>query len=312
MGARLSLATLLMVVVCSTGALAQSAPAPSSAVVPDTVIRPGDQVAIKVFGEQSLSQTLTVAADGKIDYPLIGPIALAGLTPPVAQKKLSEALQRYVRNPLVTLSIVAPGSMSVSVVGNVKSPGVYQIRSGGRLSDALAAAGGFGPTNGDLPDARITFPDGSTTEVSLQKLLHDGDSSLNVALTDKSVVNIAAPNLFTVQVVGAVDRPGNVQLEEGQRLSMAIARAGTSPNAVSDLNHVVITRTEPDGKTVKLQVNMYNALLHGDMSADPVLQKGDLVYVPQGTRPVSMGGVTPLSLIQNLTGNVVQGKLNYP
>lgn len=312
MVARLFLSTVLLIMLCSAIAAAQAAPQASSAVVPDVVIQPGDQLNIEVFGDRSLTQIVRVSTEGKIDYPLIGSLAVAGMSPPAATQKITEALRKYLTHPLVTLSVVAAGSMSISVIGNVKTQGEYQIRSGGRLSDAIAAAGGFGPTDGDLPMVRITSPGGSIKEVSLQELFHGGDASLNVPLTDKSVVNVLAPNVLTVEVVGAVDRPGNVQLDEGQRLSMAIARAGTSPDAISDLNHVVITRIDPSGKTTKQEVNLYNTLLHGDMRSDPVLQKGDLIYVPQGTRSVAQGGVTPFSLIQNLAGSVTPYIPNYP
>lgn len=299
--ARLSLTAALLVSLCSVSAAAQTVPA---SVVPDAVIQPGDELSIAVFGDPSMTQTIKVSADGKIDYPMIGPQAVAGMSPVAAKQKITKALESYIKYPQVTLSVSAPGSMTVSVIGDVKTQGKFEIRAGGRLSDAIAAAGGFGPTNGALPIARITNPEGSTIEVSLEKLLRDGDDSLNVPLNDRSVVNVVGPNLFTVGVAGAVDRPGNVQLEEGQRLSMAIARAGTSPDSIADLNHVVITHTDPNGMTTKQVVNLYNTLLHGDMRSNPVLRKGDVVYVPQGTRAVAQGGVTPLSLLQNLLGGV--------
>jgi polysaccharide biosynthesis/export protein len=285
---------------------AVAAPPPAAAgpatVVPDNVIRPGDQVSIQVYGDPSLTQTLTVAADGKIDYPLVGQIPIAGKTPEQAHDVLVTALQQYLKHPRVTVSVVQPGLMNVLVLGDVKVPGRYQIRSGGHLTDAIAVAGGLGPTNGDLPVVRVTGSDGSNREASLQRLLHDGDAKLNYPLENNSIVYVVGPNTFTIEVVGAVDRPGSVDLNEGDRLSMAIARAGTSPTVWSDLNHVVVTRTGPDGKAVSHEINMYNALKQGDMAYDPVLKKGDIVYVPQGRKPISDGGFSPGTLILHFLG----------
>lgn len=281
---------------------APAAPLPGQSIVPDGVVRPGDQVSVQVYGDQSLTQTVTVAADGTIDYPLIGRVAIAGKSPAAASSTIAKALHAYVKDPHVNVSIVQAGQMNVLVLGTVKIPGHYQIRSAGHLTDAIAAASGLGVTNGDFPPARITMSDGSIRQVSLQKLFHDGDSSLNLELGNNSIVYVAGPSSFTVEVVGAVDRPGNVELNEGDRLSMAIARVGTSPNIMSDLSHVVVTRTDRTGKATAHEIDMYKALKGADMRFDPVLVKGDMVYIPQGRRPVALGGFSPLSLIQHLAG----------
>jgi polysaccharide export outer membrane protein len=316
---RLALA-LILVMVSTAGAGAQAIPTiplspstdvpqqpaapnvPGQALVPDSVIHPGDQLSVQVYGDQSLTQTTTVAADGTIDYPLIGRVHVADKSPSAASAAITQALRAYVKDPRVSVSISQVGMMNVLVLGAVKVPGRYQIRSAGHLTDAIAAAGGLGVTNGDFPPARITLPDGSIKTVSLQKLLHDGEAGLNIELGNNSIVYVAGPNTFTVEVVGAVDRPGNVELNEGDRLSMAIARAGTSPNMLSDLSHVVVTRIDKNGKATAHEIDMYKALKDADLRYDPVLIKGDVVYIPQGRRPVALGGFSPLALIQHLLG----------
>lgn len=274
----------------------------NSAIVPGSTIEPGDVLSIQVYGDQSLTQSDVVGADGAIAYPLIGRVHVAGQTPAAAAATITQKLKKYVRQPSVNVAITQAGEEGVLVLGGVKIPGRYQIRSGGHLTDAIAAAGGLGPTNGDLPDVRVTQPNGSVKDVSLQKLLHDGDGTLNIPLPSNAIVYVVGANPIMVEVVGAVDHPGNVQIDEGSRLSMAIAQAGTSPNVYSDLNHVVITRTGTDGKTSKQEINMYNFLKGGDKKYDPVLQKGDVVYVPMGKRPGGSGVFNPLDLINRAIG----------
>jgi polysaccharide export outer membrane protein len=257
---------------------------------------------VQVYGDQSLTQNAVVGGDGSIAYPLIGRVYVAGQTPQAASAAITEKLKKYIKQPYVTVAIQQAGEEGVLVLGNVKVPGRYQIRSGGHLTDAIAAAGGLGPTNGDYPDARVTQPNGSVKEVSLQKLLHDGDGQLNLPLPSNAVVYVVGANPIMVEVLGAVDHPGNVQIDQGSRLSMAIAQAGTSPNVYSDLNHVVITHTDASGKTSKQEINMYNFLKGGDKKYDPVLQKGDVVYVPMGKRPGGSGVFNPLDLINRAIG----------
>lgn len=246
---------------------------------PQEVIHPGDQLNVQVFGQQSLSQNVTVLPDGSITYPLIGRVQLAGESVTAAQDTLASRLAKYVRHPYVTLSIATLGQPSVLVLGNVKTPGKYQLRSDARVTDAIAAAGGIADVNGPMPVARVSDPQGDVSNVSLQKLLHDGDVSLDRPLAEGDVVYVPGPTLIDVVVTGAVDHPGDIQVAQGDKLSMAIAKAGNSAQSNADLNHIRVMRTV-DGKSQEQTINLYQALEHGDGSADIALQKGDTIYVP--------------------------------
>jgi protein involved in polysaccharide export with SLBB domain len=100
-------------------------------------------------------------------------------------------------------------------------------------------------------------------------------------------------------VLGAVDHPGDIDIGEGDRLSMAIARAGNSNGANADLNHVHVTRQQADGSSSNFEVNLYRELQDGDIAGDPVLQKGDIVYVPQARSGASTGS-TVLGVLRRL------------
>ena len=262
-------------------------------------IHPGDQLSIQVYGDATLTQNVRVLEDGTIDYPLIGHLRLAGESPAQAAQSLQAALLKFLRHPDVTVAVAQQGQSNVLVLGAVKLPGKYVVRSGARVTDAIASAGGLGPTNGNLPDARITQPNGESRNISLQALLAGGDASQNVPVSDNAIVYIIGPLPIQIQVLGAVDRPGNVEISQGERLSSAIARAGTSANSKADLNHVVITHREASGKTAPLEVNMYEALKGGNLKADPVLQKDDVVYVPISRQPSPFA---PMNLISRLIG----------
>ncbi len=249
--------------------------------VAQTMIHPGDQLNVQVYGDKDLTQTVTVLPDGTIVYPLIGRVQVGGQSVNQATNTVRDRLQKYVRNPFVTISIAQLGQPSVLVLGDVKTPGKYQLRSDARVTDAIAAAGGIVDVNGALPDARVSDPQGDVQTVSLQKLLHDGDVSLDRPIGEGSVVYVPGPTLFNITVTGAVDHPGDVQIAEGDHLSEAIAKAGNSANANADLNSVRVIRTNPDGTRTQQTIDLYKALERGDSAADISMQKGDVVYVPQ-------------------------------
>lgn len=268
------LRAMVLAVAAGCAMLAASAP-------PAQVIHPGDQVNIQVYGQQSLSQTVTVMQDGTIEYPLIGRLQIGGQTIDAATAQVRTKLATYVRNPSVSIAITQFAQPDVLVLGDVKNPGKYQLRSDARVSDAIAAAGGLAEVNGELPEARVSDEQGDVSHVSLQQLLHDGDVGLDRSLAEGDVVYVPGPTLIKVTVNGAVDHPGVIEIPEGDKVSMAIAQAGNSNAANSDLNNVRVIRQMPDGKTQEFSINLYQALEHGDSNTDIALQKNDEVYVPQ-------------------------------
>jgi polysaccharide export outer membrane protein len=247
----------------------------------DVLVHAGDQLNVQISGETDLSQTVTVADDGTIGLPLVGQVRVAGVTPGGAGDAIAVALKRYVRDPRVNVSVVGEGHINVMVLGDVANSGEYTLGPGARLSDAIGAAGGMEPSiSGAYPIARVALPDGTTYHISLEKLLRGGDPERDVRLTDRSAVYVPGPTSFDVTVLGAVDHPGVLSLNEGDPLSIAIAKAGNSAGSQADLSHVLVTRTETDGKTASHPIDLYKALEKGDSRFDPRMRKGDVVYVP--------------------------------
>ncbi len=274
------LRTALTVLFTSLSCFAAS---PALAASSDYRIRPGDILDVTVYGEPTLTQPqLRVLPGGTIVEPLVGSVAVGGLTTSQAGSAVGRALTHYLRHPKETVAVEQVGPVDVYVLGNVKLPGKYTLQPESRIMDALAAAGGLGPTDGDLPEARVSV-DGDVTNVSLEKLLHQGDLTMNERVQNDMAVYVVSPNTFDVQVYGAVAKPGDVTMHEGDRLVQAIARAGAGANTTADLNRVVLRRIGSDGKATDQTVNLYAIYgKNGDSSKDVALQKGDTIFVPQG------------------------------
>jgi polysaccharide biosynthesis/export protein len=280
-----------------TGSTA-AAPAPAaSAPSPSYIIHSGDQLNVQVFGDASLSQMVTVLPSGDIQYPLIGQVHVAGQSPDTAAKTIAQALKKYVIHPVVSIILAQQGQINVLVLGGVQHPGKYQLTSAAKLTDAVSVAGGLAGTAQAYPVAKMTDYSGQMQEISLQKLYGEGDTSLDLPVTDGSIVYIPSPVLIDVEVSGAVDHPGEVELSQGDRLSMAIAKAGNSDNADADLNNIHVTRTSPTGQVQNFNVNLYDSLQHGNTNVDMPLQKGDVVFVPKSKHGLNGNGTNPLYLL---------------
>ncbi len=281
----------------------QSLPSSFTPSTTSPTIHAGDQLAISVYGHPDLTQSAIVQADGTIQYPLVGRVMVAGMSAAEARDSLAKALLKYVKRPNVALAVQQQGAISVTVLGNVKNAGRFQMRNGAHVSDAIAASTGIATMNGEYPLARVSQPDGSITNVNLQKLIRDGDATQNVELADNAIVYVTGAETFRVQVLGAVSRPGNVEINEGDRLSMALARAGAEAQSKPDLNRVYLTRIDPaTGKTTQsYEINLYQALQRGDQRYDPILRKDDKIYVPEA-RQVSPAMIGVLGVLGRLLG----------
>ncbi len=84
-------------------------------------------------------QTYLVSVDGKIEFPLIGTVKLAGLTRTQATEKLKELVSKYVKNPIINVRIL---NFKVSVLGEVQRPGTFTINDERiTILEALGLAG---------------------------------------------------------------------------------------------------------------------------------------------------------------------------
>jgi polysaccharide export outer membrane protein len=104
-------------------------------------IEPRDSIVISVKNQPSLSGEFLVGDHGNYMQPTLGTIPVEGKTTEAVAKDLEERLKNIVVSPEVTVSIAKLASIRVNVVGEVKTPGSYELMRGRGLIPALAAAG---------------------------------------------------------------------------------------------------------------------------------------------------------------------------
>jgi len=110
----------------------------------DTSVAPEDLVQIRVVGQDDLSGSYTVAPDGTINFPYLGPIAISGLQSHEIEQLLEDRLRGdYLVDPRVVVQI-ENRSKAVTVIGQVREPGTFPYTMNMSIVDAIAKAGGFG------------------------------------------------------------------------------------------------------------------------------------------------------------------------
>jgi polysaccharide export outer membrane protein len=107
------------------------------------VIAPSDELVITVWKEPSLSGERLVRPDGKISMSLLGDVQAAGMTPMVLANEITKDLEKYVKDPVVSVIVEHIHHNSVYLLGEVGKKGPIELTQGMTLLEAISTAGGL-------------------------------------------------------------------------------------------------------------------------------------------------------------------------
>lgn len=111
--------------------------------IPPSVLGPDDLIEVRVYLEEDLSGEYRLDAAGRIDFPLLEPVVLAGLLPSEVADRLRGALaDGFLVNPQVGVTVIEFNSRKISVIGEVQRPGRLVYLDGMTVVQAIAEAGG--------------------------------------------------------------------------------------------------------------------------------------------------------------------------
>jgi len=112
----------------------------------DYQLRRDDLIEVKVYGEDDLTARVRLNETGTVDLPLLQGVALNGLTQTQACQRIRMLYMKdYLIDPMVSLTIMEYGKSKVTVLGQVRTPGVYLFPANEHLNllQAIALAGGY-------------------------------------------------------------------------------------------------------------------------------------------------------------------------
>jgi polysaccharide export outer membrane protein len=195
-----SLLSLCLGLFWSVGVLAQTGvPATAAA---DTVrlgppteadyrIGAEDVLAIVVNGQPDYTRTVPVRPDGRISLPLVNDIQAAGLTPEQLRAAVTKGFERFIKQQVleVTVIVTEVNSVKVAVLGQVRNPIRFVLRSRATLLDAIAMAGGF--TEFAKRDRiQLLRSDGSRLTFNYDRFLNQPDTGENLPLRAGDIIII--------------------------------------------------------------------------------------------------------------------------
>jgi polysaccharide export outer membrane protein len=239
----------------------------------------GDLILIQVFDAQELSSVVRVALNGTVSLPLVGSVKVAGLTPTEAADEIANLLKagKFITNPAVTIFIEEYATQGVSILGEVRTPGLYPAVGPRMLLDLLAQAGGANLTASS--EITIRRRDGTEQQIHL-----DMTGSAKEMLASNIDINpgdtVIVPRIGVVYVIGEVVRPGGYIMQDSGNLTVlqaiALAQGHTT---LASLNHAIILHREPGHQTVQTDVPV-KKIMEGRVH-DIALQTNDVLYLPR-------------------------------
>jgi polysaccharide biosynthesis/export protein len=134
------------------------------------ILQPGDVISIAVVEHPEFSGRHKIRPDGRVNYPVIGEIEVASLTCAQLVKIMQGKLSSYVNNPVVSVSIEDYYSNKIYIIGDVRSPGQYQIYEPIDVLKAVAMCGGF--IHQKAKSIKIIRADGTIVTIDARKLLN--------------------------------------------------------------------------------------------------------------------------------------------
>jgi polysaccharide export outer membrane protein len=268
----------------TTASISPTADAPArNAATHPLQIAAGDLLEVKVFDTPELSATVRVDERDTITLPLAGDLEVSGMTAKQAGRAIETKLlsTEILKDPHVTVTVLEYATQGVTVLGEVRNPGVYPLLGPHSVLDLISAAGGLTPNAGK----GVTITHRSEPEKPVIVKIETKPAStaaFNIDVRPGDTIMVSHAGI--VYVVGEVAKPGGFLIENNDRLTVlqAIALAqGT--NRTASLNHAKLIRITDAGRE-EMPVPLKKILANN--VPDQTLADGDILFVP-GSAPKS-------------------------
>ncbi len=279
------------------------------------ILGPGDSLNFILYDEPNFSGEYQIINDGTITFPIIGNVSVENLSINQATNKIKNLYSKELLRPDLFLGIAKTRPLKISIVGEVKRPGIYSLGSDDKprkdnlnsnsnyglptVIEALQKAGGITQKANlkeiillrRLPGKNIAY---KKTTLNLAELINDGNQIYNPFLFDGDIIkiktvenpgssfaSISRNNLTSknieVYVVGEVLNPGKITIANGTPMAQAIYQSGGPIPLKGNLANVELVRINKNGSIKKKR---YRIDLQKSISEEnPILEDKDIIRV---------------------------------
>lgn len=163
----------------------------------------GDMIDINVLRNEDYKRnSIKVRPDGYISYPYVGEIKVSGMTVGELDDLITKRLSEIIKRPDVSVLIREFRTLNIYVLGEVDSPGAYEINKAGNVLEALSAAQGITESakrNGVLV-IRKTAPEHIVgIQIDLNKILKENRYNYNIQLEPNDIVLVSESRISRLE-----------------------------------------------------------------------------------------------------------------
>jgi protein involved in polysaccharide export with SLBB domain len=248
------------------------APATDVPVPAEYVVGPGDTFRVQMTGNTRGNYSLVVGRDGQVNFPELGPIAVAGLRFDDARQMLE---QRVTEQLIGTRASVAMGelrSIRIFVLGEAETPGSYTVSGLSNITNALFVSGGV-KTIGSLRNIELKRAGVTVSRLDLYDLLLKGDTRGDVRLLPGDVIFIP-PVGPTVGITGEVTRPATYELR-GETTAAQLLELGGGLRPLAEVRLATLERLDEARNKTVVDLN-----LASPAGAAVQIHNGDILRIP--------------------------------
>jgi polysaccharide export outer membrane protein len=281
----------------ATPGVAPAAPGAQTSVDirPNYELGPSDQIMIHAPDAEELNdKTFRIEDDGTATLPLVGIVKMGGMTVGQIEDDLKERLKTYIRNPVVSITVVQFRSAPVFFVGQFQKPGIYALQGRHTLVEMMQSVGGLQPTagrrikvtrkneSGPIPISSAVEDPGTKTssvEIGLVSLTQNINPAEDIVLQPYDVVSVDRAE--QVYLMGAfAGKAGAIEVGERDYISIlqVLSQAGgLSPNALPEKARILRPVLDT-ARRAEIPINLTKIL--STEGNDYPLLPNDILYVP--------------------------------
>ena len=274
---------------CNLHAASTTGPETIQEDVSSYVIGHGDKLGISVYRNSDMDSSPQVDTMGNISVPLLGDMKVSGLTTYQLRDRITEGLTKYITNPQVTITVSTYQSQKVTVMGEVSSPGIFQLEQPQPISILITKCGGF-TENANEENVTVIRKDPKGPQqiitVNVKKVFKEGDAKQNILIYKDDIIYVPKDER-KITILGEVSSPGIINIKGKMGILEAITKVGGFTGEANK-NSVIIM-----GKDDKSNVRVldYQQILENkDLSKDVSLSDGEVIYVPRENKQVLLLG----------------------
>jgi len=235
------------------------------------IVGEGDILEITVYDNEELNTTVRVGGDGMISMPLLGNVKVGGMDVSSIASYIEKLLANgYLLAPQVNVFVEEYRSKKVTILGQVNRPGLNELEGSISLLELISRAGGLTEDAGGLITIKRktnTNNEKKVITIDIEKLIEQGDTSLNIPLQDGDSIYVAKAGVF--YVTGEVQRPGSYKYDENPTVLKAITLAGG------------LTDHGAPGRIRIIRIIDGQELILKNVAMDEPIKPDDVIVVPE-------------------------------